>query len=51
MIPYLQSRTGVILSIPVFAIIYLGINMLHRSFRQPERDFINKKLPRPWWRF
>ena len=51
LIPYLQSLAGVLVSIPIFAIIYLGINMLHRSFRQSERDFINKKLPKRLWRF
>jgi len=46
-----QSRIGVIASIPVFAAIFLGINILHKSFHPEERDFINKKLPRPLWKF
>jgi len=49
--PYLQSRIGVLLSIPLFAVIFLGVNMLHQSFGKEERDFINKKLPYPLWKF
>jgi O-antigen/teichoic acid export membrane protein len=49
--PYLQSRIGVLASIPLFAVIFLGVNMLNRAFRKPERDFINKKLPYPLWKF
>lgn len=49
--PYLQSRIGVISSILVFATIYIGVNLLIRSFHQDERNFINKKLPYPLWKF
>lgn len=51
MMPLFQSRLGVIVSIPVFAALYLGINMLHKSFHPEERTFINSKMPYPLWKF
>lgn len=42
---------GVFLSILCFAGIYLALNALHRTFRPEEREFINKHLAHPLWKF
>ena len=42
---------GVFLSVLCFAAIYLGLNVLHKTFRQDERMFINKYLAHPLWKF
>jgi len=42
---------GVLGSIAVYMIIYLAINLVHKTFRPEERDFLNKKLPYPVWKF
>jgi O-antigen/teichoic acid export membrane protein len=48
---YFDSLIGVILSPFVFFVIYVGINLLNKSFRPEERTFINNHLPRPLWKF
>jgi hypothetical protein len=42
---------GIFLSVPCFAVIYLTLNMLHKTFRQKEREFINSRLRYPLWKF
>jgi O-antigen/teichoic acid export membrane protein len=49
--PFLESRIGVIASVPLFAGLFMGVNLLHKCFRPEEREFINKKLPFPLWKF
>jgi O-antigen/teichoic acid export membrane protein len=49
--PFFAGRIGVIISIPLFAALYLGINLLHKTFRAEEREFINSKMPYPLWKF
>jgi O-antigen/teichoic acid export membrane protein len=51
MLPLFQSRLGVIAAVPVFAVIYLAVNILHKPFAPEERTFLNKKLPYPLWKF
>jgi len=48
---YFDSLIGVLVCPLVFAVIYLGINLINKSFRPEEREFINKHLPRRLWRF
>lgn len=48
---YFQGAIGLFLSLPVYAAIYLALNLVHKTFRQEERDFINTHLRRPLWRF
>jgi len=42
---------GVLASVLCFGLIYLVLNVLHRTFRPRERAFINEHLPRPLWIF
>ncbi|MBU1708256.1 oligosaccharide flippase family protein [bacterium] len=42
---------GIFLSVPCFAVIFLGLNLLHKTFRQKERDFINSRLRYSLWKF
>jgi O-antigen/teichoic acid export membrane protein len=48
---FAHSVVGVIVSVPLFAALYLGLSMVNRAFTQEERDFINGKLPYPLWKF
>ncbi|MBU0690782.1 oligosaccharide flippase family protein [bacterium] len=49
--PYFNSLIGVLMSPFVFFVIYVGINILHKSFKPEEREFINNHLPRRLWLF
>jgi O-antigen/teichoic acid export membrane protein len=49
--PYFDSLIGVLLSPIAFFIVYFGINIIHKPFRKAERDFINKHMKYPIWKF
>jgi hypothetical protein len=49
--PLFASAVGVVLSIPVFVVLYIAANLAFRAFAPAERDLINSKLPYPLWRF
>ena len=48
---YFHGLIGVIVSGILYSALYLGINVLHKSFSVEERDFINSHLKRPLWIF
>ena len=48
---WFDSLYGVILSVPVVAILYLVISYLNKAFTQKERDWMNTHLKRPLWIF
>jgi len=49
--PYLNSLLGVIASVVIFSVLFLVFSMINRGFSKEERDFINSKLPKPYFRF
>lgn len=49
--PYLNSLLGVIASVFIFGVLFLIFSMINRGFSKEERDFINSKLPKPFWKF
>lgn len=49
--PYLDSLIGVIASVFIFTVLFLIFSMINRGFSKAERDFINSKLPKPYWKF
>jgi len=49
--PYLNSLLGVIASVAIFSVLFLVFSMVNRGFSKEERDFINSKLPKPYFKF
>jgi O-antigen/teichoic acid export membrane protein len=49
--PYFTGVIGVLASVPAFAVLYLGISLLNKSFSREERAFINSHIPYPVWKF
>ncbi len=49
--PYLNSLLGVIASVVIFSVLFLVFSMINRGFSKEERDFINSKLPKPYFKF
>ncbi|MBL0062110.1 MAG: oligosaccharide flippase family protein [bacterium] len=49
--PYLNSLLGVIASVAIFSVLFLVFSMINRGFSKEERDFINSKLPKPYFKF
>jgi O-antigen/teichoic acid export membrane protein len=51
LIRFFDSVPGIVISGLVYMTIYLGLNMINRSFTAEERALINARLRRPLWRF
>jgi O-antigen/teichoic acid export membrane protein len=49
--PWFTGLWGVLLSPLAFFVLYAGINLLNKTFRPEERDFINRYLKYPLWKF
>mgnify|MGYP002682369573 CR=1 FL=1 len=49
--PFLNSLLGVIASVAIFSVLFLVFSMVNRGFSKEERDFINSKLPKPYFKF
>jgi O-antigen/teichoic acid export membrane protein len=48
---YFHGVIGLAASAVLYSALYFGLNVLHKSFRPEERDFINQYLRWPVWRF
>lgn len=49
--PYLNSLIGVVASVFIFGALFLIFSLINRGFSKEERDFINSKLPKPYFKF
>ncbi len=48
---YFHGILGLVASAILYSLLYLVLNILHKSFRPEERDLINKHLRWPVWKF
>lgn len=51
LLPYFHGVIGILASIIVYSIFFLGLSVLNKSFSSVERDFINTHLKRRVWYF